>query len=398
MNRMNRLIFEGRFLVNITGSIIRQDALHPLHRRIDWERMYRTADYHKIANIAYLAVLGNGEIVEKQWQERFFIRYQEALRYNDICVTAEYEILTLLDMAEVSCIILASGGVRNLYQLTETAANHPLRLYLDSENYLRAKGFLVDLGYETEQIYSGFGERMKQISGFSVEIYHKLPFKTKVYQKQAVRLLDHAYLRSSFKFVRMLRPEDRFILRVAEAACHYATDELIIRELMDIHHYYQAFHAQLNEEYIKRTLAGFRIDELGKKLIQLSRMWFGKKEDASFGTAPKDMEVYDVLENRILSRGQIKKETDRQALFLAAQIEAEEQRELHKKRREKIKKQLQGFRSTCLRQLRWIFPEYKYMCALYPALGRIPVLLPFFLFRRIGRLAAGILKGSISQT
>jgi len=80
---MDRLIFEGRFLVNLVGGIVRQDDLKAIHSRIDWEHMYRTADYHKIANVVYLGILGNGEKVPERWMERFFGRYQESLSYSD---------------------------------------------------------------------------------------------------------------------------------------------------------------------------------------------------------------------------------------------------------------------------------------------------------------------------
>jgi len=56
---MNRVIFEGRFLVNVAGSIIRQDNLYPLRSGQNWERMFRTADYHKIANLIYYHKISN---------------------------------------------------------------------------------------------------------------------------------------------------------------------------------------------------------------------------------------------------------------------------------------------------------------------------------------------------
>ena len=38
---MNQLLFEGRTLVGIVASIVRQDALHVMFNRLDWERMFR---------------------------------------------------------------------------------------------------------------------------------------------------------------------------------------------------------------------------------------------------------------------------------------------------------------------------------------------------------------------
>ena len=42
---MNQLLFDGRSLVGIVSSIIRQNELHVNFNRIDWERMYRLADF-----------------------------------------------------------------------------------------------------------------------------------------------------------------------------------------------------------------------------------------------------------------------------------------------------------------------------------------------------------------
>ena len=57
---MNQLLYEGRTLVGMVSSIIRQDAMHVLYNRLDWERMFRLADYHRVANVVYLSVLGKG--------------------------------------------------------------------------------------------------------------------------------------------------------------------------------------------------------------------------------------------------------------------------------------------------------------------------------------------------
>ena len=103
---MNRLIFEGRFLVNMVGGIIRQEDLRVRHSRIDWERMYRIADYHKIANMVYLGLLGNGEAVPGRWPEHFFKSYQESLFYGEVSVEAEREVLMLFDMMKIPCTCL----------------------------------------------------------------------------------------------------------------------------------------------------------------------------------------------------------------------------------------------------------------------------------------------------
>lgn len=390
---MDRLIFEGRFLVNLVGGILRQDDLRAIHSRIDWEHMFRTADYHKIANIMYLGILGNGENVPERWMDRFFGRYQEALQFGDVSEEAEREILTLFDMMEIPCIILSTSRIRCLYQIQEMSSNNSLRLMMDDSSYTLAKGYLVDLGYETDRNYKGYGERMRRPSGFSVEIYHKLPFRTRLYEKNMQRLLETAYIRNSCQYVRTLSLESRYVFMAAQLAYHYTEDELLIREVLDLYLYHKVWREEMNQEYIKSKLSDFQIDGLAEKILQIAYMWFGTKADILSDSQPEDMGVFDVLENRILSRGAISRETDHQALRLASLIRQDIERERRQDKREALAEKIGKYKATFTKRLRWFFPEYKYMCAIYPFLEKLPVLLPVYWIRRGIRLLLSLISG-----
>lgn len=389
---MNRQIFEGRFLINMSSSIIRQDTFRPMYGRTDWELMYRTAEYHKIANVIYLGLLGSDSKRNARWRERFFERYQSALRYGETCEESEREILALLDMKEIPCTILTSSSIRELYQLKETAANNPLRLFLSGEDYTLAKGLLIDLGYETDRTYKGCGERMKRISGFQVELYHHFPFKPPAYEKHLLQLIGHAPIRSPFQYVRILSLEGEFVFRSAEIAYHYVTDELLIRELLDTYLFYQYWKSEMSDEYIIKGLEDFNIDNLIQLLMQLTKMWFGNKTDSVFGMPSEETEVYDMLENRILSRGKVKNETNPQALYLERVLEQIEKKELNKEKWKKFREHIGDSHSSFRRGLRWLFPDYRYMCGLYPSVEKLPLLLPICWIRRDIRLLFQIVR------
>ena len=106
---MNQLLFEGRSLVGIVSSIVRQDDLRVVHSRLDWERMFRLADFHKVANVVYLGVLGHGDALPDRWRERFFQRYQESLLFGENCKQAIQEMFVWLDMREISCTVLRAA-------------------------------------------------------------------------------------------------------------------------------------------------------------------------------------------------------------------------------------------------------------------------------------------------
>ena len=339
--------------------------------------------------------MGKREMVPERWRERFFERYQEALRYGEICNEAEREILTLLEMKEISCIILASCGVRDLYQVKEMAGNSPLILFLDSESYVLVKGYLVDLGYETDRTYEECGECMKKVSGFTVEIYHDLPFITSTYKKQMQRLLERSVPRNSSQRIRNLTVQDRFVFRMAQAVYHYATNELLLREVLDLYLFHKAWQSRLDHESIMDMLSAFHIDELAEKLLYISYMWFGSKAESGIERPDENLEVYDVLENRILSRGAIEKETDPQAQELGSMIERVREKERRRERLGSMKDDLAARWRELRRSLHWIFPEYRYMCAIYPWLESLPILLPVSWMIRDVRLLLGMLKNKL---
>jgi len=399
---MNRVLFEGRFLISMISTQIQKGSLQVRYGRMDWERMFRVSDYHRVSSIIYLGLIGNGGQVPERWQNRFFERYQESLLYGQSCETAEREILALLDMENIPCIVLASTTVRRMYELPETADLSPLRLYLSPEGYTLVKGYLVDLGYETVKTYPEFGERMHQVSGFNVDIYKKLPFKTRFYETGMRELMMRARIRDGGTAVRIFRTEDRFLFRMASVAYQYVTDELLIRDMLDLFLYHKACRRQLNEQYVAVRLKDFRIDGLAEKLLRLAYMWFGTKEDREYmqyrphDNQIEDLTSFDFLENRIFSRGEFQKEkeADKDALALAKLLQKEEDRENRQLRWKTLKTGWEEWKKKTRRSFRWVFPEYKYMVGMYPVLEKVPLLLPFYwLIRDLRLLGQLLFKG-----
>ena len=383
---MNRLLFEGRSLVEIVASIIRQDDGHVPFSRLDWERMYRLADYHKVANTVYLGLLGHRETVPDRWRDRFFQRYQESLAFGENCQEAMKEVLTWLDMREISCTVLVSESIRELYRLPETADNSPVQIFLDEDQYYLAKGYLIDLGYETDKTYKGFGERMKRVNGVTIILYYRLPFKTAKYSKYMVRILESAQIRDPYESIWMLPIESELTYRMAGAAYRYVTDELTLREMLELFLFHRQWREEIEEDALQKRLEEFRIDGLAYKLLEISYMWFGERADPYLQRRNEDMAVYDPLEQRILTRGMVGRENDEQALKLQGLIEKELAKEKREEGHNLQKEKIGKFFAEQRRRLRWVFPDFHYMSSIYPVVEKVPILLPVYWIIRGMRL------------
>ena len=389
---MNQLLFDGRSLVGIVSSIIRQNELHVNFNRIDWERMYRIADYHKVANIVYLAILGYSESVPERWRERFFGRYQESLQFGENYKESIQEVLAWLDARNISCTVLTSEIVREFYRIPEAADTSPLRIYLDEGSYTLAKGYLIDLGYEVEATYEGTGERFSRISAIPVELYYAFPFRATRYIKEMRRLLETACEREGYKRIHALSVESEFVYRMASAAYRYVTDEVTMREIIELQVFHKTFRDRIRMDAVQKRLKDFEIDGLAEKLLRISYMWFGDRKDTYYDGLPEDMSVYDILEERLLTRGIINHETDSQALKLEKSVRKELEKEKKGERIRQLKAKMKERFESAMRVLRWIFPDYHYMASIYPILEKLPVLLPVFWVSRGIRLLIRIMK------
>ncbi len=389
---MNQLLFDGRSLVGIVSSIIRQNELHVNFNRIDWERMYRIADYHKVANIVYLAILGYSESVPERWRERFFGRYQESLQFGENYKESIQEVLAWLDARNISCTVLTSEIVREFYRIPEAADTSPLRIYLDEGSYTLAKGYLIDLGYEVEATYEGTGERFSRISAIPVELYYAFPFRAARYIKEMRRLVESACEREGYKRIHALSVESEFVYRMASAAYRYVTDEVTMREIIELQVFHKTFRDRIRMDAVQKKLKDFEIDGLAEKLLRISYMWFGDRKDTYYDGLPEDMSVYDILEERLLTRGIINHETDSQALKLEKSVRKELEKEKKGERIRQLKAKMKERFESAMRVLRWIFPDYHYMASIYPILEKLPVLLPVFWVSRGIRLLIRIMK------
>lgn len=228
---------------------------------------------------------------------------------------------------------------------------------------------------------------MKNAAGFDMELYHKLPFRTKLYDKNIKLMLDTAPFFDKYQYVRALSIENQFVYRLAKAAYAYVMDELLVRDMLDLFVFHRNWKEKMNMESVERRLENFRINELGEKILQIAYMWFGGKDERAADGLPEDIHVYDILENRILSRGYLNKEMDQQALKLKRLIQREIKKEQAREKRAAFTERWGKRWKKIKRTLSWAFPEYRYMCVIYPILENIPILLPIcWIWRGIRQL------------
>ena len=223
-------------------------------------------------------------------------------------------------------------------------------------------------------------------------MYYAFPFRATRYIKEMRRLLETACEREGYKRIHALSVESEFVYRMASVAYHYVTDEVTMREIIELQVFHKTFRDRIRMDSVQKKLKDFEIDGLAEKLLRISYMWFGDRKDTYYDGLPEDMSVYDILEERLLTRGIINHETDSQALKLEKSVRKELEKEKKGERIRQLKVKMKECLESVMRVFRWIFPDYHYMASIYPILEKLPVLLPvFWVFRGI-RLLIRIMK------
>ena len=355
----NQNFYEGRILVNMAAFVMRQDDLKPLHGNLDWEKLFRVADYNKISNLIYLAILGNNEKIPERWKTRFYERYSDILKFNESCTEGEREILVLLELKKIPVLVLSSSSRRQLYPREEMAGESSLKLFfLDPEDYLFAKGYLVNIGYETDTLYPGVGEKMRIPGRFSVEIYDTFPFKTQVYQRGMEKLIQRAFLKENGNYIYEWNAIDQIVYLMIQSSYLYVTGDLQIRHLADLYVFYRKTAAENQLQDLEDRLKEFKVNILAQKLLHLSYMWFGTREEcASMETEEEELQVFDILEKNVFygMTGKFGPETDEQALDLRSDILKEEEWENRMEKRALFYRRLREFFSLVRRQLKELY-------------------------------------------
>ena len=191
-----------------------------------------------------------------------------------------------------------------------------------------------------------------------------------------VKILESAQIKEPYENIWMLPIESELIYRMASVVYRYSIDELTMREVLELFLCHKAWRENLDDEIFWKRLEEFKVDTLSEKILDLAYMWFGEKTDTFLVNHQDDMIVYDIVEERLLTRGLVNHENDDQALKLQSLINKEIEKEKIKEGKIIKKEKRDEYFNKLKKQMKWLFPDYHYMSSIYSILEKIPVLLP----------------------
>ena len=152
----------------------------------------------------------------------------------------------------------------------------------------------------------------------------------------------------------------RYLIQILDMQYPISKDLKRIRHLADLYVFYRKTAAENQLQDLEDRLKEFKVNILAQKLLHLSYMWFGTREEcASMETKEEELQVFDILEKNVFygMTGKFGPETDEQALDLRSDILKEEEWENRMEKRALFYRRLREFFSLVRRQLKELYDE-----------------------------------------
>lgn len=356
--------YEERYLITILSSVMNQKATPEPMRRLNWEKMFRLADFHNVAHIVHYGILGVDEIIPQSVRNRFFEKYLEAVHRANRLRKVEKQLKALLEKEKVNCFFIDYSEKVKSYPIEEMCCQEYIEIGSNKKgteiiaNILRIRDF-VERPLEEE------GSLYYRIPGIKVFFYNYNIFLSRSMRKFYKKLFRSIPCKEGFKYVKEMDPNDQYLFYICRLTDCYAKGEISMNQIIDFWFFYKRYAEEFSWKYIYERLKKLKIEAFAEKLEYLVLRWFGAGAGAEFA------EVYDAMESYILSKGEEGREISSQFLPL---IKTVADCYARNRRAEQFQKLLE-----------WIFPDKEYMETIYPELEKAGALLPLFWIIRLMR-------------
>ncbi len=360
--------YEARYLLSMVSAIINQTEIPRSVRRLDWEHIYRLADYHKVAHILYLATLGLDEEIAQKWKTLFREKYEESLLSQERFRNAAEVVMWQLKQNKIHALLIKDGIMSSCYEPREIRALNQVRILVGEGQEGQIHSLMRSMDFQKQENRKGSGEAYYRVPKTTVIFYTDLGFQTRQLRKYFDFPVKVVRQMEGEKYLHQFTEDEFYIYLMCDLVNQYACAEINIGNMVDYWQFYKLYKEQLNWEYIDKELAAAGILDFARRLQNLVNIWFGGESEAFSAQYEAEIDVYQAMELYIFTRGSEGREVSMKLTELVKEVS---DRQTRKRREERVRR----FR-------KFLFPDRRYMENIFPILEDAPFLLPVFWFWR----------------
>ncbi|WP_349946684.1 nucleotidyltransferase family protein [Lacrimispora sp. BS-2] len=356
--------YEERYLMTLLSSVLNQKESPAPLRYLNWEKMFRIADYHRVAHVVYYGIMGLDEEIPQSVRQRFFDKYLESVHRVERLRSAERQVQNLLERNGINCFFLNYSDFVNCYPVEEMCCREFIEIGTEKKYAQAVRSLLWDADFE-ERYTEIRGELYYRVPGNKVLCFNQTMFFSRSMQKFYINLVHSLTNKRGFYHIREMNASEMYLFLMCRLTDSYARGDISLSQIMDFWAFYKTQGEFFLWPYIYERLKELKIDEFAERLEYLILRWFGT------GTGIENVEIYDAMESYIFSKGAEGREISEQFLPLIKTVADCYSRD---RKKEEFK-----------RLVAWLFPERDYMETIYPALEKAGVFLPVFWLIRLER-------------
>jgi hypothetical protein len=356
--------YEERYLMTLLSSVINQkESPEPL-RYLNWDKMFRIADYHRVAHVVYYGIMGLDVEIPQSIRQRFFGKYLESVHRVERLRSAERQVQTLLERNGINCFFLNYSDFVKCYPIEEMCCREFIEIGTEKKYAQVIRTLLWDADFE-ERYTEIRGELYYRVPGNKVLCFNQTMFFSRSMQKFYINLVRSLPNKKGQNHIKEMNASEMYLFLMCRLTDSYARGDISLSQIMDFWAFYKTQGEFFLWPYIYERLKELKIEEFAERLEYLILRWFGT------GTGIENVEIYDNMESYIFSKGTEGREVSEQFLPLIKTVA-----DCYSRDR---KKEELG------RLVAWLFPDREYMETIYPALEKAGALLPVFWLIRLER-------------
>jgi Fe-S-cluster containining protein len=356
--------YEERYLMTLLSSVINQKESPAPLRYLNWDKMFRIADYHRVAHVVYYGIMGLDVEIPQSIRQRFFGKYLESVHRVERLRSAERQVQTLLERNGINCFFLNYSDFVKCYPIEEMCCREFIEIGTEKKYAQVIRTLLWDADFE-ERYTEIRGELYYRVPGNKVLCFNQTMFFSRSMQKFYINMVRSLPNKKGQNHIKEMNASETYLFLMCRLTDSYARGDISLSQIMDFWAFYKTQGEFFLWPYIYERLKELKIEEFAERLEYLILRWFGT------GTGIENVEIYDNMESYIFSKGTEGREASEQFLPLIKTVA-----DCYSRDR---KKEELG------RLVAWLFPDREYMETIYPALEKAGGLLPVFWLIRLER-------------
>lgn len=356
--------YEERYLMTLLSSVMNQKESPAPLRYLNWEKLFRIADYHHVAHVVHYGIIGLDEDIPQPVCQHFFDKYLESVHRIERLSSVEKQLQTIFEKREINCFFLKYSDIVKCYPVEEMCCRESVEIGLKRKDAPEVKSFFREADFE-ERYTEAPGQLYYKIPGSKVLCLNQTMFFSKHMQKFYINFFRTLHRKSGYNHILEMNPTEMYLFFICRLTDSYARGDISLNQIIDFWVFYKAYGEVFEWPYIYEQLKKLKMAEFAEHLEYLTLRWLGT------GAGIENMEIYDAMESYIFSKGAEGREISAQLLPLITKVA-----DCYARNR----------KAEDLRRLiNWLFPDKSYMETIYPALEKMSVLLPLFWIFRLGR-------------